>query len=442
MKERNKKTLGIVGLGYVGLPLTAAFASVGYRVIGIDIDTSKIKKLRDTYEPDIFEPGLSETLKRCSSKIEFTGDYAYLMENCDAIFITVGTPLKPDGNPNYTYLDSAIESIGKLLRKGQLIVLKSTVIPGTTENHVTSKLEEKSGLKAGVDFYVAFSPERTIEGLALHELYTLPKIIGGIDSTSTEYAASVIKKLGGDIIKVTSPTVAEICKLSDNLYRAMNIAFANEIGELCEKLGIDAYEVVSAVNNAYERTHLYKPGLGADGPCLSKDPEIFRFSLQKAGMDSTMTSACIDKNTESTLRITSIISEFLNKQKIENPRISLLGLAFKGFPQTDDVRGSPALKIRNSLINECSEAEFRYYDPILKDFMYGPMCNTVEECIQGSHVVAFLTNSPSLMNIDIDDILNITDRPLLIVDSWHNITLKKTIKHEKVKIFRVGAGYL
>lgn len=443
MKESKKKTVGVVGLGYVGLPLVAALANVSYRVIGIDINASKIKKLRETYEPDILEPGLTETLNRHRTKVEFTTDYSYLMKNCDSIFITVGTPLTPDGNPNYAYLNSAVESIGKHLRKSQLIVLKSTVIPGTTENYVTPKLEKISGLKAGKEFYVAFCPERTIEGLALYELYTLPKIIGGINNRSTKYAVSIIEKLGGGIITVSSPIVAEICKLSDNLHRAVNIAFANEIGELCEKIGVDAYEVVSAVNDAYERTHLYQPGLGADGPCLSKDPKIFVYSMQKLGMKAPMTSACIAKNMESTLRIASIIFEFVNMNKIVKPKISLMGLTFKGSPETDDIRGSPALKIWNSLQNELPEVEFKFYDPILKDFLSIPVSKTIEDCIHCSNVVAFLTNSPSLMNIDVGSILKNTDRPLLIIDSWHNVAnLEKAKEHKRVKIFRGGSGNL
>lgn len=435
----DRKTIGVVGLGYVGQSLVAALARVGYNVIGIDIDRSKIEHLQQTYEPDIYEPGLSETLKQCRKDIKFTWDYDPLVEKSNAIMITVGTPVKDDDTPNYDYINTAILNIGKRLQRGQLIVLKSTVVPGTTEE-IALKLEEISGLKAGADFFVAFCPERTIEGLALHELYNLPKIIGGINNESTNRAAQMIKKLGGRIIKVSSPKVAEICKLTDNLYRAMNIAFGNEIGCICEGLGIDAYEVVSAVNNAYERTNLFKPGLGADGPCLSKDPLIVRHCGHKISTDTRMIDACITKNKESTLRIASIMSQYIMTKKINKPKISLIGLAFKGFPETDDIRGSPAIKIRAGLQNQFSDIRFGYYDPIIENFLGNSVSQTLKECYQDSNIVVFLTNHQALMNIDIADILENTSRPLLLIDCWHNILNTEKIVEKDIQIVCIGAG--
>lgn len=439
----NQKTIGVIGLGYIGQSLVAALARVGYKVVGIDIDQDKIKHLQQTYEPDIYEPGLSETLKQCKDNVEFTEDYSYLMKTCSTIMITVGTPVKKDdGTPNYDYLNTAILNIGKHLRRGQLIVLKSTVVPGTTEE-IVLKLEEISGLKAGEDFYVAFCPERTIEGLALHELYNLPKIIGGINEESADNAAKVLRKLGGKIIKVSSPKIAEICKLVDNLYRAMNIAFGNEIGHICEGLGIGAYEVVSAVNDAYGRTHLFKPGLGADGPCLSKDPLIVKYCGRKIGIDTRIIDACILQNKESTLRIASIISLYIKDSKINKPKISFIGLAFKGFPETDDIRGSPAIKIHDVLQEQFSDIEFKYYDPIIKKFLDSPVSQTLEECILDSNIVVFLTNHQALMNVDVKDILENTSRPLLIIDCWHNLTNIENLREKRdIQIFRIGDGRL
>jgi len=434
-----KQKIGVVGLGHVGLPIVAALANVGYQVICIDVDREKVKKLQQTYEPPMYEPGLSETMKLNQEKIEFTVDYDYFMKECSAILITVGTPVKADGTPDYELLNSAITSIGKKLRKGQLIVLKSTVVPGTTENLVAPKLEELSGLKAGSDFYVAFCPERTIEGLALYELYTLPKIVGGVDAKSADRAAAVIRKLGGRIIKVSSPRVAEICKLVDNLYRAMNIGLGNEIGQICEKLGIDAYEVTCAVNTAYARTHLYRAGLGADGPCLSKDPQILRSYAREKGLDTDMLEACVITNEKATSRVASICSRFIKSKKISTPQVSLVELAFKGFPETDDLRGSPAIKIHNALKREFSKIEFKYYDPFIKNFLGNSTAETLNGCIKNSNVVLFLTDHQSFMNIDVKDILKNAGRPLLIVDCWHNIT-NPEIKEKDVKIFRIGDG--
>ena len=271
--EESKDRIAIFGLGYVGLPFTAALANVGFNVIGVDIDNDRIEMLKKGNIP-IYEPGLEETLRKNKNKIEYTTDSAYATRNSNSIFLTVGTPLKANDEPDYTQVDSCIEIIGKNLRKGRLIILKSTVPIGTTEEYIAPKLESLSGLKAGDDFYLVFCPERTIEGLALHEIYHLPKIIGGINKESSLKAEKIMKKLGGKVSIVSSPRVAEMCKLVDNLYRTTNIAFANELGMVCEKIGIDANEVASIVNNSYPRTNIFSPGLGADGPCLSKDPLI------------------------------------------------------------------------------------------------------------------------------------------------------------------------
>jgi len=435
--------IGVVGLGYIGLPLIAALASVGYYVIGIDVFRKKIERLQRTYEADIYEPGLTETLQRCRDKIEFTTDNNHLMQKCDTIMITVGTPIRDDVLPDYDQLNDTITTLGVKLRKGQLIILKSTVLPHMTEE-VAQKLEENSGLKAGTDFYLAFCPERTIEGMALHELYTLPKIIGGLNEESTKRAASIMGKLQGRIIKVSSPRVAEMCKFIDNLYRAQNIAFANEIGDICEELGIDAYEVASAVNAGYDRTQLYKPGLGADGPCLSKDPLVLKYYARQAGVNTPVLDACISQNKHSTLRIASIASKFINDNRIANPQVALIGLAFKGFPETDDIRDSPAIKIHNALQKELDNLAFKYYDPIVTEFLGAPVCSTLNECTQNSNILIFLTNHRAVMSLAGKDMLANSARPLLIIDCWHNIANPEAIasKSGEVEIFRVGDGRL
>src|SRR3989338_1301937 len=336
----SENTVGIFGLGYIGLPFTAALASVGFDVIGCDVDKEKIRNLKKTYRVNIHEPGLNETFERFKDRIKFTTDEKELMNNTSKILVTVGTPLKNDRTPDYNSINSCIESIGKNLKKEQLIIFKSTVVPGTTEEYVAPKLKELSGLEPGKDFYLAYSPERTIEGMALYEIYNLPKIVGGINQESTNRAASVLEKLGGSVIKVSCTKVAEICKITDNLYRATNIALANELGMICEKNNIDAHEVVNAVNNAYERTKIFTPGLGADGPCLTKDPEILRYHALQKNVEIPIIEHGIKMNNYATLRIADIVSDFIERNNNKVDKISFLGLAFKGHPETDDVRGS------------------------------------------------------------------------------------------------------
>ena len=436
-----RQKVGVIGLGYVGLPLLAVLADVGFKVVGIDANQEKVNRLRQSFTADIYEPGLDELLQRHKDKIEFATSYKDLMQQCFALIITIGTPLKDENTPDFDGINQLTTTLGKYFAKGQLIILKSTLYPGITRQ-VALELEKVSGLKAGSDFYVAFSPERTVEGLAIQELRSLPKIIGGINSRSTEQAVSILGKLGGKVIKVSSPEVAEMCKLVDNTYRAMNIAFANEIGNACEKSGIDAYEVISAVNDGYQRNHIFKPSLGAGGPCLSKDPQILRYYAQKKGININTISGSIATNNEANLRIAEITSHYLRTKKVSRPKISLVGLAFKGSPGTDDTRDSPSLMIYDALRRNLDSAKYQFYDPLVKDFAGKPVCHSLSECLQDSNVIMFLTNHQTLMNIASGDILARAGRPLLIVDCWHNLTNLNRIKGNDVQVFRVGDGTL
>jgi len=432
--------VGVIGLGYVGLPLLAAFSNVGLPVVGFDVNQTKIEELTKKYEADIYEPGLNAILKRNKERIEFTTDGNHLMGSCSTIFITVGTPICEDSKPDYSFLDSAIKTIGWNLRSGQGIVLKSTVVPGTTEDYVVPKLEEMSGLKPGVDFFVAYAPERTIEGLTIHELYSLPKIIGGINKESTEHAAKVIRKLGGKIIKVSSPKVAELCKIYDNIFRATNIALANEVGMVCEKSGIDSYELISAVNKSYDRTLLYLPGLGADGPCLSKDPYILKHYMDTHNIPSELLDACNTKNKFSTDRVADMVVGFVKTKNILKPKVTIIGLAFKGFPETDDFRGSSATRIFTLLREKLGSCEFSFCDPIIEDFFENNVHDKLEEATEGSHVILLLTNHNRFKNIHLKALLERTERPLFIFDVWHNITSDYKHIPADVEVFRVGDG--
>ncbi len=433
-----KEKIAVFGLGYIGLPFTAALAHVGYKVIGVDIDEKKIAMLKNGEVP-IYEPGLKETLEKNKNRIEYTNESSYAMQNADAIFVTVGTPLKDEGEPDYSQIDSCMNGIGKNLRRGQVIILKSTVVVGTTEEHVKPGLEKVSGLRAGEDFYLVFCPERTIEGLALHEIYNLPKIIGGINEESALRAERIMKKLGGKTTIVSSIKVAEMCKLVDNLYRATNIAFANELGMLCEKLNLDANEIVSTVNNSYSRTMIFKPGLGADGPCLSKDPQIFRHMALKHGVPVPVVEGCIKQNKYSTLRIAEMVKNHILKNNLEKINLAIIGLAFKGFPETDDLRGSPALKILETLKNEEIHLDsVKLYDPLVKHFMDYELSGSLGEAIEGSNIILFLTNHPNIMNLELEHIAEKIKKPAFIIDAWSNINTDLIPK--EIKYFKIGKG--
>jgi UDP-N-acetyl-D-mannosaminuronic acid dehydrogenase len=437
-----KPVIGVIGLGYIGQPTVAALANVGYRVVGMDVDPAKIRELEQA-RATLYEPGLNEMLERTRHLTRFTTEYQELMQECDAVLVTVGTPIGSNGEPNLSALETVIARIAKFLRPQQIIILRSTVMPGTTAR-VAATLEELTGLRCGTDFYVSFCPERTIEGLALFELTNLPKIIGGIDPQSTERTAEILGRLGGKVVRVSSATVAELCKLADNMYRVLNIAFANEFGNICEAAREDAYEVVSAVNATYNRTSIFRPGLGAGGPCLSKDPVILSHFAASRGVSTPLVDSCIAGNTAATLRLADETSRFLAARGLPRARVAMLGLSFKGVPETDDPRGAPVGDIYDALVKAPKGAgnapEFCFFDPIIRSFREHATSASMEECIRGANVVLFLTDHGMLQNISLEYLLAHAGRPLLIIDAWHNVKTAGKPVPDDVKFMQIGAG--
>jgi UDP-N-acetyl-D-mannosaminuronic acid dehydrogenase len=438
-----RSVIGVIGLGYIGQPTVAALASVGYRVVGMDIDPKKIEQLK-AGRATLYEPGLGETLYRTRDITRFTMDYEELMRECEAVLITVGTPIGEDNAPNMSALEAVVTSIAKFMRKGHVVILRSTVTPGTTVR-VAAQLEQLTGMRCGTDFYVSFCPERTIEGLALYELLNLPKIIGGIDPESAARTADILGRLGGKVVKVSSATVAELCKLADNMYRALNIAFANEFGNICEAAREDAYEVVGAVNATYHRTSIFRPGLGAGGPCLSKDPVILSHFAGGKGVKTPVVDACVSANLEATMRLARETSRFLKARGLAQPRIAMLGLSFKGMPETDDSRGAPVADICQALRNGTAGAnhngaQFSFFDPIIERFEDQKVAASFEECISGANVVLFLTDHAMLRNIALEHVLAHASRPLLIMDAWHNVTINGSAIPADVEFVQIGSG--
>lgn len=433
-----QQKVAVLGLGYIGLPLTAALANAGYEVIAVDLSHEKIENLKKGIVY-IYEPGLRETLANEKHKIEFTTDDAYAIKNSDVVFVAVGTPIKEDSSPDYTQLNSCLKSIGENLKKGQLVFLKSTVFLGTTELYALPLLEKLSGLKGGEDFYLAFCPERTSEGQVMHEIHVLPKIVGGINKESTERAVKVMKKLGGKIMAVSSPKIAEMCKLLDNLYRANNIAFANEVAEVCEKAGLNAEDVISTVNSGYLRTKIFKPGLGADGTCLTKDPEIYRYSAMMHNVKTPLTDGSILQNKHSTKKLVEMIKKFSIEHKTIPLNIAVVGAAFKGMPETDDTRDATSVKIINALMKEdLAISSLKAFDPRAESFLGKPVTKSISEAVTGANVILFLTNHPRIMNLEFEHIKNKIRNPSLIIDAWGNLEIKKL--PQGVQYHRIGHG--
>lgn len=437
------KTVGVIGLGYVGQPITAAFANVGYDVIGMDRDRARVEDLAGEATGIPYEPGLRETLERCRNRIKFTTSYADVMA-ADAICITVGTPLGEDGHPDVSAIFAVASGISEYLRPGHLVTLRSTVTPGTT-SRIAEKLAAESGLKLGEELFVGYCPERTIEGVALREIYSLPNIIGGVNAESTRRCVALMSRLGTRSVPVPSSEVAELCKLADNTYRSVNIALANEIGTICERAGVDAFDVVNAVNGSYERTNLFRPGLGADGPCLSKDPVILKEFAASLDFSTPLLDASREVNIASTHRVVKEVEAFAADRDLSDLRVAILGLAFKGQPETDDVRGSPAEYSYGQLLRHANErgetfGGFQFYDPVVELFHGVEVCRDVSECVSDANVILLLTDHPALRNLDGRQIAGLASRPLLIVDAWHNLARERMPVCDGVTIVRFGDG--
>jgi len=349
--------VGIIGLGYVGLPLAVAFAEAGHAVVGFDTDSRKIERLRDGVSDVEDVPG--ERLSALGDSFAPTTDRSALAE-CDAVLICVPTPLANHREPDLTYLVDAATTLSGVVREGQLVVLESTTYPGTTRDRLKPILEE-SGLAAGRDFHLAYSPERIDPGRTDYTIRTTPKIVGGLTDECRDRAVELYAEICDGVVTVSGPEAAELTKLLENIFRSVNIALVNELARLCDAMGIDVWEVVEAAGTKPFGFMPFEPGPGMGGHCLPVDPFYLAFAAREhdfytefvelAGkINQTQPHFCVRK-----------IERTLNDvaKPVNGSRILLLGVAYKGG--VGDMRESPALKIIR-LLRELG-ADVTYHDP-------------------------------------------------------------------------------
>ena len=356
---KSDQVVGVIGLGYVGLPLAIAFARAGRKTIGIDIDPRKVASLSagQSYILDVESSDVAALTG--NGLFSATLDYDAL-RGVDAIFICVPTPYDAMRAPDLSYIRDTAEGILPRLGKGQLIVLQSTTYPGTTEEIVLPILE-RSGLKAGVDFDLAFSPERIDPGRRDFDVRNTPKVVGGLTPGATERASILLSAIGAPIHPVSSPRAAEMTKLLENIFRSVNIALVNEMAMLCDKMNIDIWEVIDAAATKPFGFMPFRPGPGLGGHCIPIDPfyltwkarefEFHTEFIELAGkINSHMPDFCVGK-----------LSRALNSRRkpLNGSRVLVIGVAYK--PDVNDMRESPALKVIELLMNE--GAEVSYHDP-------------------------------------------------------------------------------
>jgi len=428
--------VGVIGLGYVGLPLVLAFARSGARVLGFDLDESKAARINagESYIGHIPSAEIAGLVDE--GKLAATADFSRLDEP-GAIIICVPTPLGEDGGPDLSAVRSTAEAIGKRLRKGQLVVLESTTYPGPTEEVLRPILEELSGLSAKGDFHLAYSPEREDPGDPAHTGGRTPKVVGGATLEATAAAARLYSKVTPDIVRVSSPAAAEATKMLENTYRAVNIALVNELKVVFEKLGLDVWEVIEAAATKPFGFQKFTPGPGWGGHCIPVDPFYLAWRARQAGVESRFIELAGKVNLEMPQRVVARLAEALKARgsELAGAKILLLGVAYK--PDVDDCRESPAFVLMG-LLGQAG-AKISYHDPHVPELPGGRLKRLRGE--QPESALRSVELTPEVL-AGADAVLIVTDHSVfdpefiveharLVVDT-RNLTGKVTRGREKI----------
>jgi len=412
----------VVGLGYVGLTLALTLSECGLEVCGVDVSEKVVDNLEQG-QSHFYEKGLKEKIAsqlgngfKCSTLISEG-------QGCNIFIIAVGTRVGADEKPDFKELDSSALSIGSVLKKGDLIILRSTVPVGVTRNYVAPLLEKVSGLKVGTDFLLAFAPERTVEGDALNELKSLPQVIGGFDKASTDKAVALFRLFAPNIIVVDSLEEAELVKMVNNSYRDLVFSFANELALICDKFNIDTAKMIDAANFGYSRSNIPKPSPGVGGYCLTKDPYLLYYSAEQAGYAPQLATVSRKINRAMPEYIRRMIQEFFTKfqNKKDKPRVTLFGFAFKGNPPTSDTRFSPTLDLADLLLKQDNIDLYGHDFEVSAETIKGAGVlpeENIESAFKDKDCAVFMNNHPGYKDLPITSLLGQARKPILIVDPW------------------------
>ncbi|HEX3037895.1 MAG TPA: nucleotide sugar dehydrogenase [Oscillospiraceae bacterium] len=393
-KIANKTAVvGMVGLGYVGLPLAVEFAKAGYKTIGFDVQDQKVKMVNEghNYIGDI----VGDTLKNvvASGALSATSDFSFI-KNVDAVAIAVPTPLDKYQQPDISFVKSSTESVAKYMHKGMVVVLESTTYPGTTEE-LLKPILEANGLKCGEDFYLAFSPERVDPGNKQYKTKNTPKVVGGIGKDGTEVAAALYRNvLEGGVYEVGSPAVAEMEKLLENTYRNINIGLANEMAIICNRMGINVWEVIEAAKTKPYGFQAFYPGPGLGGHCIPLDPFYLAWKAREFDYHTRLIETSGEINTAMPEYVVDRAMKVLNRNKtaMNGAKVLVLGVAYKA--DIDDYRESPALNVIDHLIEQ--GADTTYYDPYIPEYRHKGAVHTglkelKDETIANADIVIICT---------------------------------------------------
>ncbi|MCI8417369.1 MAG: nucleotide sugar dehydrogenase [Lachnospiraceae bacterium] len=360
--------VGVVGLGYVGLPLAVEKAKAGFKTIGFDVQQQKVDMVNQghNYIGDVVDKDLEKLVR--SGMLKSTADFSFV-KDVNFIAICVPTPLDKHQQPDISYVKSSVEEISKYLVKNTIVVLESTTYPGTTEELVKPILEQGSGLKCGEDFYLGFSPERVDPGNLIYKTKNTPKVVGGIGKDATEVIAAMYRAvLEGDVAEVSSPAIAEMEKILENTYRNINIGLINELAILCDRMGISIWEVIDAAKTKPYGFQAFYPGPGLGGHCIPLDPYYLSWKAREYGFHTSMIESSMMVNDRMPEYCVDRAARILNRfeKSLKGSKILVVGVAYK--QDIDDYRESPALEVIELL--KVSGAAVSYYDPWISQYKY------------------------------------------------------------------------
>ena len=427
--ENRDAQIGVIGLGYVGLPLAMEFVRAGFHVTGIDVDQGKVKKLNrgENYIQDIKDESVKNAVEM--NQLSATSDFS-VIQNLDAIFICVPTPLNKQKNPDISFINQVMENMKDFIHHDMLIVLESTSYPGTTRELILPEMESK-GLKAGHEFYLCFSPERVDPGNEKYKTANTPKILGGVTPKCGEMGEFLYETIVEQVVRVSSPETAEMVKLLENTFRSINIGLANEVAIMCEKLGIDVWEVIDAAATKPFGFMKFTPGPGLGGHCIPIDPHYLSWKLKTLDYNARFIELAAEMNTSMPLHIVDLVREGLNHngKGIFGSQIIVIGVAYK--KNVNDVRESPALDVMKLLDND--GAELSFYDPYVSfvrlngNRMMG-MEKLTKETLNNSDAIVIMTDHDQI------DFQFVVENSNLIIDS------RNVIKKDHSHVIKLGVG--
>lgn len=410
-QDRSAK-IAILGLGYVGLPLATLFAESGFEVTGVEPNLSKIETLNrgESYVQDVPSHKVKELIQ--SGKLKPTGDFS-VIKDADAVSICVPTPLRKTGDPDLSFILVATDELVKYVHPGMVIVLESTTYPGTTREILLPKLAENSGLEVGEDFFLAFSPERVDPGREDWTTYNTPKVIGGITPACSEIASFWYEQAIKTVVPVSSAESAEMAKLLENTFRMINIGLVNEMAIMCDRLGLDVWEIIDAAATKPFGYMKFTPGPGLGGHCIPIDPLYLSWKLKALNYTARFIDLASEINTGMPRYVVSKIQDALNEHQmpLKGSKILVIGTAYK--PDVDDVRESPSLDIIGLLLQKGAEVD--YHDPYIPtidhdDWMLESV-DDIEEGVSKADCVVIVTDHSTY---NYEDILN---KATLVVDT-------------------------